>query len=135
MHPTTTPRTDPAAVTSFLDAVAAGRGVPDELYAPDVTLDATVPNWRYTLHGREAVAAEYGRWFRDPASFEELARSPLPDGEVVTYLMSWTEHGVPHAAHHCHLIRLDDAGLISSDTVFCGGRWPAQLLAEMAAAS
>jgi len=34
------------------------------------------------------------------------------------------ENGVPHAAHHMHLLRVAD-GRIVSDTVMCGGRWPA----------
>jgi hypothetical protein len=37
------------------------------------------------------------------------------------------------AAHHLHLLTVRD-GLIVADTVFCGGRWPASLLAEMEAA-
>ncbi len=30
-------------------------------------------------------------------------------------------------------LALDETGRIRSDTVFCGGRWPAALLAQMAA--
>ncbi len=122
-------------IDSFLAAVAAGEGIPIELYAPDATLDATVPNWRFTVRGRAAITAEYGRWFASAGTFEELTRAPLPDGEVVTYLLTWTESGVPHAAHHCHVLTLGDDGLIAAEVVFCGGRWPAELLAEMAAAS
>lgn len=121
-------------VDAFLAAVAAGRGIPEGLYADDATLDATVPNWRLTKRGPAAIAGEYGRWFADPGTFEELSRTPSPSGEVVTYLLTWVESGVPHAAHHCHSLTLGDDGLIKSDVVFCGGRWPASLLAEMAAA-
>jgi len=121
-------------VGSFLAAVAAGHGIAADLYAPDATLDATVPNWRFVVRGAEAIAAEYGRWFVDPAAFEELTRAKLVDGEVVTYLLTWVESGVPHAARHCHQLTLADDGRISSDVVFCGGRWSAGLLAEMAAA-
>lgn len=120
-------------VGSFLASVAAGEGIPIELYVPEAKLDATVPNWRYTIRGAEAIAAEYGRWFADPAAFEELTRLPHPDGEVVTYQLTWVESGVPHAAHHCHVLTLTEDGRIESDVVFCGGRWPAALLAEMAA--
>jgi hypothetical protein len=122
-----------ATVDLFLAAVVDGKGIPVELYASDATLDATVPNWRFTARGPEAIAAEYRRWFGFPAAFEELSRFPLPDGEVVTYLLTWVESGVPHAAHHCHLLVVGDDGQIKSDVVFCGGRWPAGLLAEMAA--
>jgi hypothetical protein len=121
-----------AAIDSFLRAIGAGQGIPASLFSPEARVDATVPNWRFTVAGRDAIAAEYSRWFADPASFQELSRSPIEGGEVVTYLLTWTDHDVPHAAHHCHTLKVDSAGLISEDTVFCGGRWSASLLAEMA---
>jgi hypothetical protein len=52
---------------------------------------------------------------------------------VVQYLLTWVENGVPHAAHHLHVLEVDD-GKITADTVVCGGRWPAGLLADMQAA-
>ncbi len=118
----------------FLDAVASGAGVPPELFAADAVLDATVPGWRFGVEGRQAVAAQYSTWFADPGAFEELERLAVADGEVVSYLLTWEEHGVPHAAHHCHVLRFDASGRISRDRFFCGGRWDASLLAEMAAA-
>jgi hypothetical protein len=124
-----------ATVDRLLVAIAAGRGIPTHRYAPEAVLDATVPNWRFTRRGPAAICSEYGHWFGVPGSFEELTRAPLPDGEVVTYLLTWTELGVPHAAHHCHVLTVDGDDRIASDVVFCGGRWPAALLAEMAAAS
>ena len=130
-----TTTTSHPAVDRFLQAVESGEGIPTDVYAPDVTLDATVPNWRFERRGPAAVTAEYARWFADPGTFEELRRTRADGGEVVVYLLTWTEHGVPHAAHHCHVLRLDDTGRIAGDTVFCGGRWPAGLLAEMAASS
>jgi hypothetical protein len=121
-------------VTAFLDRVEAGGGASlGDLYHPTAILDATVPNWRFEVRGNEAIAAEYGRWFYEPGRFEEQARRTVPGGEVVTYLLSWEEGGVPHAAHHCHVLTVED-GLITREQVFCGGRWPAALLAEMAAA-
>jgi hypothetical protein len=120
-------------VDQFLDAVCGGAGVPADLFAAETVLDATVPGWRFAAHGREAVARQYSGWFADPAQFEELERSPFAGGEVVTYLLTWEEHGVPHAAHHCHVLGFDTDGLIARDRFFCGGRWDAALLAEMAA--
>ena len=86
--------------------------------------------------GRDAIKAEYARWFADPGRFEELHRYPVSDGatELVEYTLSWSENGVPHAAHHAHLLTVED-DLIVADRVFCGGRWPAALLAEMEAAN
>jgi hypothetical protein len=122
-------------VDRFLFAVTAGDGVPDDLFSPDAVLDATVPGWRFAEHGADAVARRYSGWFADEAAFEELERLPLDGGEVVTYLLTWVERGVPHAAHHCHVLRSAADGRIAGDRFFCGGRWDAGLLAEMAAAS
>ena len=52
---------------------------------------------------------------------------------MIEYTLSWSENGVPHAAHHMHRLTVRDNRIVA-DTVFCGGRWPAKLLAEMEAA-
>ena len=96
-----------------------------------------MPNWRLHATGADAIRAEYARWFADPGQFGELRRYPVQaDGgpsEIVEYTLSWTENGVPHAAHHMHLLTVRDDHIVA-DTVICGGRWPASLLAEMEAA-
>lgn len=123
------------AIDRFLDAVQQGGGFSPSLFAPDVELDATVPGWRFQWRGAAAVAAQYSQWLADPGTFEELERHAFPGGAVVTYLLAWEEGGVPHAAHHCHVLRLAPDGRIAADRFFCGGRWDAGRLAEMAAAS
>lgn len=122
------------AVDDFLRAIE-NAAIPDCLaWHQDATLDATVPNWRMHLSGADAIRGEYARWFADPGHFHDLHRHQADGGhEVVEYTLSWQENGVPHAAHHLHLLTMKD-GLILRDMVFCGGRWPASLLAEMAAA-
>jgi len=131
---TTTPTRLSLTVDRFLVAIGGGGGVPAHLLAADVVLDATVPGWRFTVRRREAVARQYRVWFAAPATFEELDRMPVASGEVITYLLTWEENGVPHAAHHCHVLRFDGDGCIAEDRFFCGGRWDAAQLAEMAAA-
>jgi hypothetical protein len=126
--------TDTSTLDQLLDAVERGAGVPADLFSADVELDATVPGWRLRRAGPAAVAAQYSEWFADPGRFEELERHLYPGGAVLVYLLAWEEHGVPHAAHHCHVLRFDEAGRIAGDRFFCGGRWDAGLLAEMAAA-
>jgi len=123
------------AVEEFLHAVETATIPACDAWSADATLDATVPNWRLEARGADAIRAEYARWFADPGRFEELRRHPLAtgDGELVEYTLSWSENGVPHAAHHMHLLTVRD-GRIVADTVMCGGRWPAGLLAEMEAA-
>jgi len=117
-------------VDAFLDAVEHATIGDADAWAADAVLDATVPNWRYSARGADAIRAEYAGWFAHPARFETLERTPLPDGELIEYVLAWEEDGVPHAAHHLHRLRVRDARIVS-DTVFCGGRWPASLLAEM----
>ena len=119
------------SVTRLLDAATSGEGLPEGVFAPDAVLDATVPGWRFAVRGETAIRAQLGQWYADRGEFEDLSRTPVPGGEIVRFLLSWTEHGVPHAAHQSHLIEVDDAGRIVRDTMFCGGRWDAGLLAEM----
>jgi hypothetical protein len=128
------------AIDKFLNAIATAAIPACDAWSADATLDATVPNWRLHASGPDAIRAEYARWFADPGQFDELHRYPVEGAEgsggpteVVEYTLSWTENGVPHAAHHVHLLTVRD-GLIAADTVMCGGRWPASLLAEMEAA-
>jgi hypothetical protein len=130
-----TPDTLTGTVDRFLEAASAGAGVPADLFTPDAVLDATVPGWRFAARGADALARQYSGWFGEPAVLEELERLPVDGGEVVTYLITWVERGVPHAAHHCHVLRFGAGGRIAADRFFCGGRWDAGLLAEMAAAS
>lgn len=117
-------------VDAFLDAITAADIESCEAWADNVELDATVPNWRFTRCGAATVRAEYGRWFNSPATFDGLRRLPVHGGEVIEYTLCWEEDGVPHAAHHVHILGVSD-GRIVSDTVMCGGRWPASLLAQM----
>ncbi len=93
-----------------------------------------MPNWRFTTQGAAGVRAELSRWYADPGTFENLRRSRLDDGELVEFTLIWEEDGVTHMCHQAHILRLRD-GQVASDTAFCGGRWPAPLIAEMAAAS
>jgi hypothetical protein len=122
-------------VAEFLNAIETATIPACDAWSADATLDATVPNWRLHATGADAIRTEYARWFADAGHFDELRRFPVDGGdrELIEYTLSWAENGVPHAAHHMHLLTLRD-GQIVADTVMCGGRWPAGLLAEMEAA-
>ena len=118
-------------VDMFLAAVEGACIEQCEVFAKDAHVDATVPNWRYEIKGDVAIRAEFSGWYADAGTFEELRRTPLPDGEMVEFTLSWMQGGVPHAAHQVHIIATDSNQRIASDRVWCGGRWPASLLAEM----
>jgi len=124
---------DGGPVERFLAAIeGASMGACDAL-SPAMTLDATVPNWRYHVRGGPAVQDELSRWYADAGTFEDLERTPLPTGELVEFTLRWEEGGIPHAVHQAHVLEVSD-GSIVKDRVWCGGRWSATLLAEMAGA-
>jgi hypothetical protein len=120
-----------SVIGRFLTSIRTGAMPETDALRDDVVLDATVPNWRFTVCGAAAVRAELARWYADPGTFEELTRTPVPGGELVTFTLRWEENGVPHAAHQAHVLLVADHGIVR-DQVWCGGRWPAALLAEMA---
>jgi hypothetical protein len=119
-------------ITRLIEAIEAGSVPPTDLFADDADFDATVPDWRFQLRGAAAISSQLAEWFYISGTYEELRRTPLPDGELVEFTLAWEEHGVPHACHQAHVVRVDDEKIVA-DTVFCGGRWSAALLAEMAA--
>jgi hypothetical protein len=126
--------TSSPVTTSSVDRFCAGiegatLGTAD-VFCQDAVLDATVPNWHFVRHGARAVQDELSRWYTDAGRFETLRRAPLPDGELVEFDLTWVEAGVPHACRQAHVLVVRD-GRIARDTVWCGGRWPAALLAEM----
>lgn len=127
--------TERACVDAFVAAVeSATLPTLESAFAEDAVLDATVPNWRFRVHGEKGIRSELARWYAKAGRFEELTRTPLPDGELVEFVLTWTEDGVPHACHQAHRLRVA-SGRINADTVWCGGRWPQPLLEEMRAAA
>jgi hypothetical protein len=122
----------PTAVDALLAGIEAGV-VPLDSFCPDAVLDATVPNWRFSVKGADAVRDELSGWFADPGHFEELRRVTIDEGEMLEFTLSWVENGIAHACHQLHVLHLRD-GRVAADTAFCGGRWPAPLLARMEAA-
>jgi hypothetical protein len=121
--------TDP--VSTLVHDIAGGAGIGDSVYADTVQFDATVPGWRFHREGAQAVRQELNGWYAAPGSYDELRRTPLPDGELVMFTLSWLEEGVHHSSHQAHVLGIEDDRVVRHD-VWCGGRWAADLLAEMA---
>lgn len=133
----TSPRTSLAtghpAVSSLLHAVESGTGVPADLFAPDAVLDATVPHFRFAQRGPEHVAGQLSAWFADPGELSELRRTPVDDGEVVSFTLHWSEDGRRMAAHQVHLVSVQ-GDRIARLEAWCGGRWDPVTQEEIAAA-
>jgi hypothetical protein len=122
------------AIDRFVQAIEHAAIPASAAFTPDAVLDATVPNWRFTVAGSGNIEYELARWFADPGRFEDLTVTELPDGALVRFVLTWEEAGEPHMCHQAHMLTLRD-GLIARDVAFCGGRWGAALLAEMADAA
>ena len=124
------------ATASPIDRLLAGieaGDIPGDVFSDDAVLDATVPNWRFSVLGGAGVRDELGRWYADRGRFLALERTPLPGGELVEFTLTWTEEGVEHTCHQAHILKVA-RGRLCADTAFCGGRWPASLVEEMRAA-
>lgn len=118
-----------SGIDRLLAGIEAG-DIPDDVFSDDAALDATVPNWRFSIHGGHGVREQLAHWYADPGRFQSLQRTPIPNGELVEFTLTWTEAGVEHTCHQAHILKLVN-DRVYSDTAFCGGRWPAQLVAEM----
>jgi hypothetical protein len=123
---------DKTAIDRLIAGIEAG-AVPDGVFSEDALLDATVPNWRFSVQGGEAVREELSHWYADPGQFKSMQRTAIPGGELLEFTLTWTEKGVDHTCHQAHILRLA-GGRVSNDTAFCGGRWPDSLVAEMSRA-
>ena len=133
--PAPTPPSPSEAVTRLLTQIESGAGIDPGLFTPDATVDAVVPNWRMSMSGGAAIVEQLSGWYAAPGRFEDVSRTALPDGELVELTLTWTEDGIFHTARQSHHLTVDaTSGCISADRVWCGGRWPAPLLAEMAGA-
>ncbi|HXW31596.1 MAG TPA: hypothetical protein VEJ21_00790 [Acidimicrobiales bacterium] len=122
------------AIDGFLAAVRGEHDSPD-VWAKNAVLDAVVPNWRMSVQGGPSIQRQLQGWYSHPGTLEEVRRHSISGGEVVEFTVTWVEGGVPHAARQVHVLELDAGGRIAHDAMWCGGRWPASLLAEMAAVS
>lgn len=117
----------------FLDAVQNAGFADTDVFADDAVSDSTPPMWRLQVRGAAELRAQYSKWFDHEAELTELRRTPIPGGELLEYTRQWVQDGVAHKAHHIHRLTLD-ADKIVEDAHWCGGRWPAPLLNEIAAA-
>jgi hypothetical protein len=130
---TTADRVTTTVVDRFLEGIRTGR-LPTDLYAPDAVLDATVPGWRFRAEGSTAILAEYQGWYFAPSELVSVERHPIEGGEVLRYLQQGERKGVTFLVHHMHLLKV--AGdRIAADTVFCGGQWGPEAVAQMGAAA
>jgi hypothetical protein len=110
---------DSSTVVHLLRAWAE-TGDPGDLagcYRADAVLDALIPGRRVHREGIEAVCAELGSWWSEPAEVVELTVDPTPDGTVSVDIERHPENGEPPSrlGHVLHL----EKGQIVRHLVMC----------------
>ncbi len=127
------PTQAPGAVDRFTAAIEAGVRVGPA--SSPTTRSSTRPSptggGRSAARGRSPTPSPAGSPI--PATSSCCGAPRWPTARSLEFTLTWEENGVPHACHQSHHLTLRD-GSIVADTVFCGGRWNAALLAEMAEA-
>ena len=71
------------AIDRFVQAIERAEIPGSAVFAPDAVLDATVPNWRYTIAGAGGIEFELARWYADPGRFEDLSVTEIPGWRTV----------------------------------------------------
>ena len=133
MTAATTTTTTTTAVDRLLEVVVGTRSpFTGDVFAADAVLDAVVPRWRFSVTG-DQIGGQLADWFEHPGVLEELERHRTATGEVVAYTVVSNDVPVPFAARQVHVLTVEDDRIVR-DQFWCGGRWTADVLAEMEAA-
>ncbi len=126
---------DPQIIAEHYRAAVEARDVASlaELYEPEVLLDAHVPNWRFQVQGRHAVAEITGTALPGPGRFASFNVEPTASGDLLLEF-EWRGHtDVGEAvSRELHVLRLD-GGRIAEQVLYCAGVWSPQLQQQMAA--
>lgn len=118
----------------YRKAVEAGdQAALAELYHPEALLDAHVPNWRFQVQGRDAVAARTAGLPR-PGRFASFEVEPTASEDVLVQF-EWRQHREDGetVTRELHVLRLDPDGRIAEQVLFCAGVWEPELQARMVA--
>jgi hypothetical protein len=116
----------------FIAYVETGQAPPD-LYAPDVFVDLTVPQWRLQASGRDAALAVRSTSHPEPSRVPRHRFDPTPTGFVLEWEETWTDaHG---EQWYCREMMRADVGPegITALSVYCTGDWDTALVARHAA--
>ncbi len=104
-----------------------------KLYHPEVLLDAHVPNWRFQVQGRHAVAEATGTGLPGPGRFAFFDVEATASGDLLVQFEWRQEEGQGgQRSRELHVWRLDDDERIVEQVLFCAGIWDQQLQAQMA---
>jgi hypothetical protein len=101
-------------------------------YAPDVLVDAVVPQWRFQLQGHAAIreALETGEFL--PGRRVTYAHRTFTEDGVLLEVEAWAPiDGEEQMWRDLNHIRIVD-GLVTEHIVYCSGFWDAATIARQA---
>jgi hypothetical protein len=131
----------PAAVAEVLRRMESAdwTGV-DAFLTPDVVYRASVPDWHFSMKGRDAVVAEISQaWSEHPWRFHEQRVTPLAGGVLIETELrgqcAGDEHHASHeeASRNALVFELDDGALIREIRLTCSGVWNDEVIARIEA--
>lgn len=110
-----------ALANKFITFLETGDSA-EELWAPDLFVDFTMPQWRLQAQGVEDVAALRKAGHPGPGRVSRSRFDPTPTGFVLEVEEQWEQDG---ESWYCReLFRADVSdGVISALSVYCTGDW------------
>lgn len=115
------------AMVTFLETGEA----PDNLFAPDVFCDLSMPTWRLQTGDRAAVVDLRRSEHQGPSKVTRWRSDPIPGGFVFEFEERWDDGGSHWYSRE--LLRADVIdGSIAELAVYCTGDWDADRQAEHA---
>jgi hypothetical protein len=94
----------------------------DDLFAPDVFFDVTVPHWRLQAQGRDEAVALRRQQHPAPGRVVRSRLDETQDGFVLEFEERWHERGRAWYAREIVRAAVGDDG-IAELSVYCTGDW------------
>lgn len=122
-----------ALIDAFLDGYRrADVSALAPLFAPDVILDANVPDWRFQLQGRDALVSlladdEFAPEYR----LTGWRATPTVVGAAVEIECEFLAEGETRRSREMHVLRGGEGGVVRH-TLYCTGIWHADVIERQA---
>lgn len=121
------PADGPAVAARFVQWLESGEGA-NELFAPDVFGDVTLPHWRVQTVSAADLIAVRVNGHPHPGRVRVERLEPTPRGWTMQIEERWTdEHGAPWYCREMFRADLVN-GRISDIAIYCCGDWDEQLV-------
>lgn len=105
--------------------------VPENLFAPDVFSDVTLPTWRLQAEDAEGLIGMRRESHPAPGRVPQQRLDVIPGGFVLEFTEAWEEGGTEWTSRE--MARADlRGGRIVAISIYCTGDWSPERVAEHA---